>query len=47
MRTEMWVHFWHRHVQGTMVILEEGNLSYPRCHMCDMLVPCRLTNKMQ
>ena len=30
-RTEIWVHFLHRHVLGTVVILEERNLPNPRC----------------
>ena len=39
MRTAMWVHFIHWHVQDTMVILEEGNLPHPQCPQCDILVP--------
>ena len=27
-RTAMRVHFWHRHVWGTVVIIEEGNLPH-------------------
>ena len=30
-RTAMRVHFVHRHVLNTVVILEEGNFSHPRC----------------
>ena len=30
-RTAMRVHFLHRHVLDTVVILEEGNLPHPRC----------------
>ena len=30
-RTAMWVYFLHRHVQDTVVILEEGKLSQPLC----------------
>ena len=30
-RAAMWVHFVHRHVHDTVVILEEGNLPLPRC----------------
>ena len=30
MRTEMWVHFYHRHVQDTVIILEDVNLPHPR-----------------
>ena len=27
------VHFWHRHVRETVVILEEGNIPHPRLPM--------------
>ena len=37
-RTAMRVHFWHRHIRDTVVILEEGNLPHPLCLLCDMLV---------
>ena len=40
----MWVHFLHRHVLDTVVILEEGNLPHPWCTRCDMLVPRRALN---
>ena len=40
----MRVHFLHRHILNTMVILEEGNLPHPRCARCDMLVPRRDLN---
>ena len=40
----MQVHFLHRHVLDTVVILEEGNLPQPRCPRCNMLVPCRALN---
>ena len=40
----MRVHFWHRNVRDTVVILEEGNLPHPRCPMCDMLVLWRSLN---
>ena len=30
-RAAMWVHFVHRHVHDTVVILEEGNLPLPQC----------------
>ena len=29
--TAIRVHFWHQHVQDTVVILEEGNLPHPWC----------------
>ena len=40
-RTAMQVHFLHRHVLDTVVILEEGNLPHPWCTRCDILVPRR------
>ena len=44
MRTKMQVHFFHRHVQDTVIILEEGNLTQPRCPWYDMLVPWQALN---
>ena len=43
-RTAMRVHFMHRHVQDTVVMLEEGNLPHPRCPRCDMQVPRKALN---
>ena len=43
-RTEMWVHFVHRHVLDTMVMLEERNFPHPWCARCDMQVPQRALN---
>ena len=43
-RTVMRVHFVHRHVQETVVMLEEGNLPHPRCPRCDMQVPRKVLN---
>ena len=40
----MRVHFFHRNVQDTVIILEEGNFSHPRCPRCKMLVPWRALN---
>ena len=40
----MRLHFCHRHVRDTVVILEEGNLPNPQCPLCDMLVPWRAMN---
>ena len=40
----MRVHFLQRHVLDTVVILEEGNLSYPRCARCNMIFPWRALN---
>ena len=44
-RTAMQVHFVHRHVLNTVVILEEGNFPHPRCAWCDMQVPRRALNE--
>ena len=44
MRTAMQVHFVHRNVLDTVVILEEGNSPHPRCAWCDMQVPWRALN---
>ena len=35
-RTAMRVHFVHRHVLDTVVMLEEGNFPHPRCAKCNM-----------
>ena len=35
-RTGIHVHLLHRHIQDTVVILEEGSLTHPRCPCCDM-----------
>ena len=43
-RTAMIVNFLHIHVQETVIILEEGNLSHPWCPQCDILVPCKALN---
>ena len=43
-RTAMRVHLWRRHVQDTVIILEEGNLPHSRCENCNMLVPWRSLN---
>ena len=40
----MQVHFVHRHVQDTVVILEEGNFPHPRCARCDMQLPRKALN---
>ena len=44
-RTAMRVHFWHRHVRDTVVILDEGKLPHPRCPLCDMMVPWKDLNR--
>ena len=43
-QAEMWVHFLHRHVHDTVVILEEGNLPLPRCPQCDLQVSRKALN---
>ena len=43
-RTKMRVHFVHRHIQDTVVMLEEVNLPHPRCLRCDMQVPRKALN---
>ena len=43
-RTEMRVHFVHRHVLDTVVMLEEGNFPHPRCARCDIQLPRRALN---
>ena len=40
----MRVHFVHRNVQDTMVILEEGNLPHQQCPRCDLQVPRKALN---
>ena len=40
----MRVHFVHRHVLDTLVMLEEGNPPHTRCSRCDMQVPQRALN---
>ena len=42
----MRVHFWHRHVRDTVVILEKVNLSHPQFPLCDMLVTWNTLNGM-
>ena len=46
-RTAMRVHFVHRHVQDTVVMLEEGNLPHPRCPWCNLQVPRKALNGRQ
>ena len=41
------VHFFHRHVQDTAIILEELKLPHPLCPQCNMLVNWRALNGMQ
>ena len=41
----MRVHFVHRNILDTAVILEEGNSPHPQCARCDMQVPRRALNR--
>ena len=43
-RAAMRVHFVNRHVHDTVVILEEGNLSLPRCPRYDLQVSRKALN---
>ena len=43
-RAVMRVHFVHRHVHDTVVILEEGNLPLPRCPRCNLQVSRKALN---
>ena len=43
-RVVMRVHFVHRHVHDTVVILEEVNLPLPRCPRCDLQVSWKALN---
>ena len=45
-RMAMWVNFWHWNFRDTGVILDEGNIYNPQCHLCIMLVPWRSLNGM-
>ena len=40
----MQVHFVHRHVHDTVLMLEEGNLPLPRCPWCDLQVSRKALN---
>ena len=44
-RINLQIHFARRHVQDTIMILEEGSHPYPRCPQCDMSVPQKTLNK--
>ena len=43
-RAAMRVHFVHRHVHDTVVILEEGNLPLPLCPWCYLQVSRKALN---
>ena len=43
-RTVMIVHFLHRDIWDTVIILEEVNLPHPWYTRCDVLVPCKDLN---
>ena len=40
----MTVHFFHRRVRETVIILEEGNLPHPWCTRCNIMVPWKSLN---
>ena len=40
----MQMHFWHRNVRDTVVIMEEVHFPHPRCPLCGMLVSWRSLN---
>ena len=40
----MRVHFMHRHVHNTVVMMEEGNLPLSRCPRCDLQVSRKALN---
>ena len=42
--TAMRVHFVHRHVHDTVVMLEKGNLPLPRCPQCKLQFPRKALN---
>ena len=44
-RTAIRVHFHHRSVRDTVVVLEDGNSPHPRCPRCDMLYPWSTLNR--
>ena len=44
MRTGICIQFLQRHVQETMIILEKGNLTNPRCTRCNIMVPWAALN---
>ena len=43
-RTNLRVHFSHRHSKYSIVILEEGNQPHPQCPQCEMFVPQEALN---
>ena len=43
-QTNLNIHFVHRHIRDTVLILEEGNRPYPRCSQCDMFVVQKALN---
>ena len=44
-RTNLRVHFIHRHVQDMIVILKEGKIPHPCCNRCNILVPWGALNR--
>ena len=47
MRTALRLNLFHRHIRGTMVILEEGNLTHPWCLRCYKMLPFKALNGKQ
>ena len=43
-RTNLLVHFLHFHMRETIVVLKEGNRTYPRYPQCDMFVSHKALN---
>ena len=43
-RMSMRMHFVHRHIHDTVVMLEEGNLPLPRCPRCNLQVTRKALN---
>ena len=44
-RTNLRIHFRHRHVQDTIVIPKEGKRPHPCCPDCDIFVPWAALNR--
>ena len=46
-RKALIVHFLHRHIRYTMVVLEEGKLLHPKCPRCYIMVAWEALNGRQ
>ena len=44
-RSELWVHFMHRHMRDTLLFLKEGKHPLPRCPKCDIFFTWRVLNR--